>query len=250
VASGASNNTQDSKDVAASLISVSMSLLPSLSFEVDRDELSVWMAKLSNLKLGESSKEFEIYEQKMFNEIRSQDDLESMKDDPLFRSYRDLYWTFGMDPTKLRVSSEALRRRILRGLNLWRISDLVDVANLASAYHKLPIGLVDDAKRSGELRIRAAKKGEEFVRIGGKSIQCRGREIVLADDEKIICFGYATHDSEVTKVAPETKEVLILIYGAQAATNRIMNSAVKVTANMIDRWIDCSMIDHRVFRIS
>lgn len=249
MASGASNYTQDSKDVAASLISVSMSLLPRLSFEVDRDELSVWMAKLSNLKLGKSSKEFEVYEQDIFNEIRSQDDLESMKDDALFRSYRDLYWTFGMDPTKLRVSSEALRRRILRGLNLWRISDLVDVANLASAYHKLPIGLVDDAKREGALRVRTARKGEEFVRIGGKSIQCRGREIVLADDEKIICFGYATHDSELTKVAPETKDVLLLVYGAQAVTNQIMESAIKTTLDLIDRWVDCSMVDHRIFRI-
>jgi DNA/RNA-binding domain of Phe-tRNA-synthetase-like protein len=208
------------------------------------------MAKLSNLKLGKSTKEFEVYEQELFNEIRSQDDLESIKDDPLFRSYRDLYWTFGMDPTKLRVSSEALRRRILRGLNLWRISDIVDVANLASAYHKLPIGLVDAAKREGELRIRTAKKGEEFVRIGGKAIHCRGREIVLADDKKIICFGYATHDSELTKVVPETKDVLFLIYGAQAVTNRIMNSAIRITTDMIVRWIECSMADHRIFRIA
>ncbi|MFW9861357.1 MAG: B3/4 domain-containing protein [Candidatus Thorarchaeota archaeon] len=217
---------------------------------MNREGLSVWLAKIGDLKLGKSSKEFENYEQEIFNEIRFQDDLESMKDDPLFRSYRDLYWTFGMDPTKLRVSSEALRRRILRGLNLWRISDVVDVANLASAYHKLPIGLVDDAKRSGELRIRTAKKSEEFVRIGGKSIHCRGREIVLADDEKIICLGYATHDSELTKVVPDTKDVLFLIYGAQAATNRIMNSAIEITTDMIDRWIHCSMIDHRVFRIA
>ncbi|MHA2118078.1 MAG: B3/B4 domain-containing protein, partial [Candidatus Thorarchaeota archaeon] len=178
------------------------------------------------------------------------DDLESMKDDPVFRSFRDLYWTFGMDPTKLRVSSEALRRRILRGLNLWRVSDVVDVANLASAYHKLPIGLVDDAKRVGELRIRTAQKGEEFVRIGGKTIHCRGREIVLADDEKIICFGYATHDSEQTKVGPETRDVLFLIYGAQAVTNRVMSSAIETTTDMINRWLDCTVVGHRIYRIS
>ncbi|MFW9887894.1 MAG: B3/4 domain-containing protein [Candidatus Thorarchaeota archaeon] len=248
MASGTSNNTQDSKDVAAFLISVSMYLLPNLSFEVDRDGLSVWMARLSNLKLGKSSKNFEVYEQNIFNEIRSQDDLESMKDDPLFRSYRDLYWTFGMDPTKLRVSSEALRRRVLRGLNLWRISDLVDVANLASAYHKFPIGLVDDAKRDGDLRIRTAERGEEFVRIGGKAITCRGREIVLSDETKIVCFGYATHDSELTKVVPESKDVLILIYGVQAASTEIMKSAIETTTDMITRWLDCRIDAHRIYR--
>ncbi|MHA2210660.1 MAG: B3/B4 domain-containing protein [Candidatus Thorarchaeota archaeon] len=220
-----------------------------MKFEIDRDELKVWIAKLSDLKVGKSSTEFEAFEQEIFNEIRSQDDLECMKNDTLFRSYRDLYWSFGMDPTKLRVSSEALRRRILRGLNLWRISDVVDVANLASVYHKLPIGLVDDAKREGELRIRTAEKGEEFVRIGGKTLHCRGREIVLADDAKIICFGYATHDSEQTKVTPNTKDVLVLIYGAKAATNRVMNFAVETTTGMINRWLDCTIIDHRIFSI-
>ncbi len=227
-----------------------MSSIPKLRFEVEREGLSAWLAKLSDLKLGKSSKEFEVYEQNIFSEIRSKDDLDSMKDDPLFRSYRDLYWTFGMDPTKLRVSSEALRRRILRGLNLWRISDVVDVANLASAFHKLPIGLVDDAQRVGELRVRTAQKGEEFVRIGGKTIHCRGREIVLADDEKIICFGYATHDSEQTKVGPETRDVLFLIYGAQAATNLVMKSAVETTTGMISRWLDCTVVGHRIYRIS
>jgi DNA/RNA-binding domain of Phe-tRNA-synthetase-like protein len=226
-----------------------MSSTPKLKFEIDRDELKVWIAKLSDLKVGKSSTEFEAFEQEIFNEIRSQDDLECMKNDTLFRSYRDLYWSFGMDPTKLRVSSEALRRRILRGLNLWRISDVVDVANLASVYHKLPIGLVDDAKREGELRIRTAEKGEEFVRIGGKTLHCRGREIVLADDAKIICFGYATHDSEQTKVTPNTKDVLVLIYGAKAATNRVMNFAVETTTGMINRWLDCTIIDHRIFSI-
>ncbi|MHA2021899.1 MAG: hypothetical protein ACW96N_09300, partial [Candidatus Thorarchaeota archaeon] len=68
-----------------------MSSIPKLRFEVDRDELSIWLAKLSDLKLGKSRKEFEAYEQVIFDEIRSQDDLESMKDDPLFRSFRDLY---------------------------------------------------------------------------------------------------------------------------------------------------------------
>ncbi|MFW9968257.1 MAG: B3/4 domain-containing protein [Candidatus Thorarchaeota archaeon] len=224
--------------------------MPKLRFDVEREGLSVWIAKLTNLKLGKSSKEFEIFEQTIFDQIRSQDDLESMKDDSIFRSYRDLYWSFGMDPTKLRVSSEALRRRILRGLNLWRISDVVDVANLASAYHKLPIGLVDDSKLDGDLRIRTARKGEEFVRIGGKRMHCRGREIVLADNKKIICFGYATHDSELTKVAPQTNDVLFLIYGAQAVTNQILNSAIRTTTDMIERWLDCTMVGHRVHRIT
>ena len=218
-----------------------ISLGRAVRFDVQREGLSLMIARLTDLDLGKSSSEFEKYEQKLFGEIRSQTTLDDVKDDPIFRSYRDLYWTFGMDPTKLRVSSEALLRRIVQGLNFWRISTLVDVANLASAYHKLPIGLIDEATLVGSLVVRTAHKGEGFGRIGGKQLTCRGREIVLADDEKIICFGYATHDSERTKVTPKSKSILLLIYGAPVVTPDIMASATNLTLEMVNRWVVCTV---------
>ncbi|TFF84194.1 hypothetical protein EU524_01325, partial [Candidatus Thorarchaeota archaeon] len=102
---------------------------PKIRFEVERAGLSVSMIVLDDLKLGKSGREFEEYEKATFEEIRSSMTLAEAKDDPVFRSYRDFYWSFGMDPTKLRVSSEALLRRVLKGMNLWRISNLINVAN-------------------------------------------------------------------------------------------------------------------------
>ena len=225
-----------------------ISLGRAVRFDVHREGLSLMVARLAELDLGESTPDFEKYEQELFGEIRFRTTLDDVKDDPVFRSYRDLYWTFGMDPTKLRVSSEALLRRIVRGLNFWRISTLVDVANLASAYHKLPIGLIDEAALVGNLVVRTAHKGEKFERIGGKQLTCRGREVVLADDAKIICFGYATHDSERTKVTPKSKSVLLLIYGAPIVTPDMMTSAANLTLEMVDRWVACTVKGWTTFR--
>jgi DNA/RNA-binding domain of Phe-tRNA-synthetase-like protein len=219
-----------------------------ISFEVDRPGLNVAMVKLDELKIGQSTPSFEVYEQETFKEIRSQMTLGDAKDDPIFRSYRDLYWTFGMDPTKLRVSSEAVLRRILKGLNLWRISDIVDIVNLASAYHKIPIGLIDTSKLKGNLVIRSAFNGEVFQRIGGKTIICRGREIVVADDEKIVCFGYATHDSERTMITNDSNRVLVLFYGAEVVTSDVMAEALKITLEMIDQWLDCRVSEPMIFK--
>lgn len=218
-----------------------ISLGRAVRFDVQREGLSLLIARLTELDLGKSSPDFEKYEQELFGEIRARTTLDDVKNDPVFRSYRDLYWTFGMDPTKLRVSSEALLRRIVRGLNFWRISTLVDVANLASAYHKLPIGLIDEIALVGDLVVRTAHKGEGFERIGGKQLTCGGREIVLADDEKIICFGYATHDSERTKVTPKSKSILLLIYGAPVVAPDMMTSAANLTLEMVDRWVACTV---------
>ncbi|MFX1579484.1 MAG: B3/4 domain-containing protein [Promethearchaeota archaeon] len=223
---------------------------PKVRFEVDRSDLRAAMIILNDLDIRRSSESFEEYEKELFEEIRSQLTLESVKDDPIFRSYRDLYWTFGMDPTKQRVSSEAVLRRILKGLNLWRISNIVDIINLASAYHKIPIGLVDVAKLNGDLVIRTAFKGEVFQRIGGKSIVCRGREIVVADDEKIVCFGYATHDSEYTMVTKASRNALVLLYGSAAVSEMVLNEAIKITNDMIDQWLDCKVSEPMIFSSS
>ena len=220
---------------------------PLIYFEVERASLSVAMVKLDELNVGQSTPSFEEYEKETFKEIRSQLTLEQAKDDPIFRSYRDLYWSFGMDPTKLRVSSEAVLRRILKGMNLWRISDIVDIVNLASAYHKIPIGLIDASKLKGDLHIRTAFNGEVFQRIGGKTIMCRGREIVVADKEKIVCFGYATHDSERTMITKDSSRVLVLLYGAEVVTSSVMDEALKVTLDMIDQWLDCIVSEPIIF---
>ncbi|MFW9834742.1 MAG: B3/4 domain-containing protein [Candidatus Thorarchaeota archaeon] len=221
--------------------------MPKIRFEVDRPGLSVGMIILDDLDVGQSSVSFEEYEKELFEEIRSHLTLEAVKDDPIFRSYRDLYWTFGMDPTKQRVSSEAVLRRILKGLNLWRISDIVDIINLASAYHKIPIGLVDVANLKGDLVIRIAHKGEVFQRIGGTSIVCRGREIVVADDEKIVCFGYATHDSEHTMITKASRKALVLLYGSAEVSEKLLNEAIKITIDMIDQWLDCKVSEPLIF---
>ncbi|MFW9767709.1 MAG: B3/4 domain-containing protein [Candidatus Thorarchaeota archaeon] len=221
---------------------------PNLRITVDRPGLSIGMVVLEDLKVGSSSSSFELYEQETFEELRSMMTLDEVKDDPIFRSYRDLYWTLGMDPTKLRVSSEAVLRRILKGQNLWRISDVVDIINLASAYHKIPISLIDISKLKGNLVVRTAENGEVFQRIGGNKIICRGREIVIADDEKIVCFGYATHDSERTMITMDSKRVLMLLLGSQAVTSQVMDSALRTTLDMIDEWLDCKVSEPVTFR--
>ena len=220
---------------------------PNIEFEVDRPGLKVAAVVLRDLQVTASTTSFEEYESEVFKKIQSGMTLEDAKDDPIFRSYRDLYWTFGMDPTKLRVSSEAVLRRILKGQNLWRISNIVDAVNLASAYHKIPIGLVDLAKLDGNLTIRTAANGEMFQRIGGKIIMCRGREIVVADEEKIVCFGYATHDSERTMVTKDCREVLVLLYGSSAVTAPSLKQALTVTVDMIDQWVECTLSESAIF---
>jgi DNA/RNA-binding domain of Phe-tRNA-synthetase-like protein len=96
---------------------------------------------------------------------------------------RALYRRFGIDPTRVRPSSEALLRRLKRGDPLPRINSLVDVANAMSVQLQVPVGLYDLGKvRGDELVVRLGTEGESYTGIGKERVNVAGR-ICVADAE-------------------------------------------------------------------
>jgi DNA/RNA-binding domain of Phe-tRNA-synthetase-like protein len=93
---------------------------------------------------------------------------------------RTLYRRFGVDPTRYRPSSEALLRRVRRGLGLPRVNSLVDIANVVSLRLQVPVGLSDLALVEGRLELRLGLEGESYAGIGKEAVSVAGR-ICVAD---------------------------------------------------------------------
>jgi len=94
---------------------------------------------------------------------------------------RELYKRFGLDPTRVRPSSEALLRRLKKGEGLPRVNSLVDVANAMSVQLQVPVGLYDlDKVKGEELVLRLGKEGEGYEGIRKERVNVAGR-ICVAD---------------------------------------------------------------------
>lgn len=146
-------------------------------------------------------------------EIQARYTLEQIKNEPLFRAYRDFFWSVGVDPTKTRPASEALVRRIVSGGSLPRINTAVDAYNLASAESGIPIAAFDADTLFGDLTLRFARTGERFTGIGMKEpVWLQENQVIMTDSTKIIAI-YPYRDSEVTKVTPATKNIHIVSCG-------------------------------------
>lgn len=65
-------------------------------------------------------------------ELRARETTDSIKYQPVIAATREAYKRCGKDPSRYRPSAEALRRRLLRGLELYQIDTLVDLINLVS----------------------------------------------------------------------------------------------------------------------
>ena len=116
---------------------------------------------------------------------------------------RALYRRFGVDPTRVRPSSEALLRRLKRGEPLPRVNSLVDVANAMSVQLQVPVGLYDMDKASGdELSIRLGTDGEGYTGIRKEHVNVAGRLCVADADGPL---GNPSADSARTMITTETQ---------------------------------------------
>lgn len=127
---------------------------------------------------------------------------------PVLKEARDLYKSFGMDPSRHRPSSEALLRRVLKGQGLYRLNNAVDCCNLASLRFLLPIGMYDLKKVEGDVTIRAGRDGEEYPGIRKAAVHLAGR-LGLFDARGP--FGSPTSDSLRTSVTEATTEILAVV---------------------------------------
>ena len=116
---------------------------------------------------------------------------------------RELYRRFGLDPTRVRPSSEALLRRLKKGEALPRVNSLVDVANALSVQLQVPVGLYDlDKVKGDELVIRLGAEREGYTGIGKERVNVAGR-ICVADADGPC--GNPTADSARTMITTNTE---------------------------------------------
>jgi len=195
--------------------------------------LHLTLGIVKNVRVGPPTKRNQEIYNRIISTIKEKYTLENLKNDPVIRAYRDFYWHYlKIDPTKIRPAGEALIRRILSGKSIPSISNVVDAYNVASIETKISLGAYDYDLLKLPLHVRFAKSGEKFKPIGKSETQLTGKELVIADEEKIICL-YPHRDSDKTKVNPNTHNVLILGYGVPNLDDEIVFNAVKIACNYI-----------------
>ncbi len=191
---------------------------------------------LRGLTIKPLSPELESLKKHVFEESAKKWNLDELKDNQIFRAYRDFFWKVKVDPTKTRPASEALMRRILRGNPLPTINTLVDAYNLASMVTSIPFGAFDIDKIRGTPIMREARAGEEFLGIGmDKPIQLGGGEAVIQDDDRLVAI-YPYRDADYSKITTSTHNLLLLTCGVPGIGTEALEKAEMVGVEYITRF--------------
>ena len=158
---------------------------------------------------------------------------------------RALFHALDIDPTKTRPSSEALLRRTLQGKGLPTVSPVVDVCNLCSLEHQMPLGLYDRELVGGTVRVRVGLDGEGYDGIRKAHVNLAGR-LLLADDSGP--FGAPTSDSLRTSVTERTLAVLVVVFCPRERAEAELMGMLESLSDRLARFCGGDVAAVRVIR--
>lgn len=203
------------------------------------EDLMVLTRIIAPVRVSKVNVELESLKEEVARETRERYRLETIKDAPSFRAYRDFFWRINIDPTKNRPAAEALIRRLVSGKPFPTINTLVDAYNVASVRSEVALAAFDVARLKGDLVMDFATGGERFQGIGMDNSQMlKGGEIIITDAENVVAL-YPHRDAEYSKVTEATDQVLLLVCGVPGINSELLNATEKYAAEYITRYCSC-----------
>lgn len=155
-----------------------------------------------------SSDVIEPYLLELERQIKDQYTLEEVLSIPLIKEARDGYKRLGKDPSRYRLAVESLYRRLVKGNDLYRINNVVDVGNALSIITKRSVCVADARKIDGDIIIRIGQDTDLYEGINRGQLNVTNIPIY---EDKVGPFGSTTSDTYRTAITQETKQALVMI---------------------------------------
>jgi DNA/RNA-binding domain of Phe-tRNA-synthetase-like protein len=133
---------------------------------------------------------------------------------PHIVAWRNAFQNFGVKPSKMLCSAEALISRVLKGNELPRINWLTDVYNSMSVRYVLPIGGEDWDAAVGSQQLKLADGSELFdtVKDGAPfTDHPQAGEVVWTDDAGVTCRAWNWRQCVRTRLTQNTKNAYFVL---------------------------------------
>ena len=140
-------------------------------------------------------------------DIMQQLTLETLLKEPRIVAARAGYKALGKDPSRYRLSCEALLRRLIKGNGLYFVNNAVDIGNVLSARTQRSVAVLDEDKIQGDVLIRIGQD-EPYEGIGRGAINIENIPVYC---DELGPFGTPTSDTPRTRITEMTETILLFI---------------------------------------
>ncbi len=143
--------------------------------------------------------------------------MEEIRLRPAIDATRRAYKALGKEPNRYRPSAEALSRRAVKGMELYRTLAVIDLINLVSLKTGISIGGFDADRIEGtHLSYGRGEAGEPYEAIGRGPLNIEGLPVWR---DAFGGIGTPTSDNERTKLSESTRRVLLTVNFFHEATD-------------------------------
>ncbi len=169
--------------------------------------------------------------------------LGEIGDDPLseipsLKAWRATFSGFGVKPTQYRSAIEALLRRLTKQGDIPSINPLVDLANLVSIRHRLPVAVFDQRAATGVTTVRFAGGHEHFTDLGADvATHPEPGEVIFVDETDLVsarrwCWRQSAHSA----AGASTTEALITVEGQHPDAAADVGRATEDLLDLLRRY--------------
>ncbi|MBT3283631.1 hypothetical protein HN807_00385 [Candidatus Bathyarchaeota archaeon] len=160
---------------------------------------------------------------------------------PHISSWREMYRSFGTKPGDYRPSAEALIRRAIKTGELPTINAAVDIYNLVSVKHIIPMGGFDTDHVQGPIKLRLSEGDEVFTPLGAsKQEETYPGEAVYADDSRILTRRWNYRDCDETKITGDTVNLVMFIDASPEISPKKIHGALDDLRLLLKLYCDGS----------
>lgn len=157
---------------------------------------------------------------------------------PFVTPWREAYRTFGAKPSKYPSSIENLIRRVVNGEEIRHVNKLVDIYNVISLRHHLPVGGEDIASLKGDVLLTCAGENEVPVKLLGE-LEARAPypgEVIYKDDEGTLCRRWNWKEAERTKLTEQTTHAIIVMEALPPISRELLQSAMNDLLDLVQKY--------------
>lgn len=173
-------------------------------------------------------------------------EMEMVNKRPAIAATRTAYKAFGKEPNRYRPSAEALTRRAVKGLELYRTLAVIDLVNLVSLATGHSIGAFDADKIDGEvLTLGVGREGEPYEAIGRGQLNIQGLPVWRDQTGGV---GTPTSDNDRTKLSPGTKRLVMTVnmYSPDPSADETVGMLVE----LLEKYASATNIRTELYRVS
>jgi DNA/RNA-binding domain of Phe-tRNA-synthetase-like protein len=195
------------------------------------------LAFIMDVEIKESSKELKGLLKELEIEVQKVcPTLEDVLKVPLIDEARNAYRTLGKDPSRYKVASESLLRRIVKDRGLYLINNAVDAGNALSIILKRNTAVLDYDKIVGDVIIRKGRTDDLFFGIGRGKLNVSNIPVYV---DEVGPFGSSTSDSERTMITNKTKKLLVFVV---CFSYTEVDKAIEITKEIYEKYVNAKNI--------